>query len=171
MDPATEQSLRYPEMKGKVAVVTGGTSGIGLAAALGFAREGAIVVVSSRNEQRAKEALGPFAENVSLSWIGCDTSDGKSVKRLIETVATRHGRIDYAFNNGGSISNKDIADRRNERGKLAPHDRHLSHFRIPLYAASVTANACRPQWRHRKHVVHLWPARPLDAGGRCLRRR
>jgi NAD(P)-dependent dehydrogenase (short-subunit alcohol dehydrogenase family) len=100
---------RYPEMKGKVALVTGGTSGIGLAAAQGFAREGAVVVLTSRNEKRAQAALKTFEEGTSASWIASDTSDGKSVARLIEIVVERHGRLDYAFNNGGSIGNEDIA--------------------------------------------------------------
>lgn len=100
---------RYPEMAGKVALVTGGTSGIGLASAQAFAGEGATVVVTSRNEARARTALETFGDGASVSWIGCDTSDGKSVQSLIETIAERHGRLDYAFNNGGSIGNDDIA--------------------------------------------------------------
>jgi NAD(P)-dependent dehydrogenase (short-subunit alcohol dehydrogenase family) len=100
---------RYPEMRGRIALVTGGTSGIGLAAAQGFAREGAVVVLTSRNEERAKAALKSFDDGAAVSWISCDTSDGKSVARLIETIRQRHGRLDYAFNNGGSIGNDDIA--------------------------------------------------------------
>ncbi|MDP2332467.1 MAG: SDR family oxidoreductase [Reyranella sp.] len=100
---------RYPEMRGKVALVTGGTSGIGLAAAQGFAREGAVVVVTSRNEKRAGEALRNFGGDAAVSWVGSDTSDGKSVARLIDAILARHGRLDYAFNNGGSIGSDDIA--------------------------------------------------------------
>jgi NAD(P)-dependent dehydrogenase (short-subunit alcohol dehydrogenase family) len=100
---------RYPEMRGRIALVTGGTSGIGLAAALSFAREGAVVVLTSRNRERAEAALKGFDEGAAASWIACDTSDGRSVAQLIETIRQRHGRLDYAFNNGGSIDNDDIA--------------------------------------------------------------
>lgn len=100
---------RYPEMRGKIALVTGGTSGIGLATARAFAREGAVVVLASRDEERAKAALKNFDDGAAVSWISCDTSNGKSVARLVETVRQRHGRLDYAFNNGGSIGNEDVA--------------------------------------------------------------
>lgn len=103
------QIRRYPEMRGRVALVTGGSSGIGLAAAQGFAREGATVVVASRDEARAAAALKTFATDAAVSWIASDTSDGISVKRLVATIVERHGRLDYAFNNGGSIGPEDIA--------------------------------------------------------------
>ena len=109
MTPAGQQVRRYPEMKGRVALVTGGTSGIGLAAAQGFAREGATTVLTSRNEKRAQAALETFEEGTSVSWIASDTSDGKSVAHLVQTIIERHGRLDYAFNNGGSIGGEDLA--------------------------------------------------------------
>lgn len=100
---------RYPEMRGKVALVTGGTSGIGLATAQGFAREGATVLITSRDEARAREAMVTFGKDAAVTWIASDTSDGRSVENLVATILQRHGRLDYAFNNGGSIGVEDIA--------------------------------------------------------------
>jgi NAD(P)-dependent dehydrogenase (short-subunit alcohol dehydrogenase family) len=92
----------YPDMRGKVALVTGGTSGIGLATARAFARQDARVVIASRREAAAKTALKELSAAGDVTWQAADTADGKSVARLIEAVKRRHGRLDYAFNNGGS---------------------------------------------------------------------
>lgn len=92
----------YPEMRGKVALVTGGSSGIGLATARAFARQGARVVIASRNDARGKAAQKLLASDGEAHWRATDVSDGKSVARLIEHVICLHGRLDYAFNNGGS---------------------------------------------------------------------
>lgn len=100
---------RYPEMQGKVALVTGGSSGIGLASAQAFVEQGASVIVASRDEKRAQEALKTFAAGAKTSWIGCDASDGSSVEALVAAILKQHGRLDYAFNNGGSIGGEDIA--------------------------------------------------------------
>lgn len=100
---------RYPEMRGKVALVTGGSSGIGLASAQAFAEQGATVIVASRDEKRAQEALKTFAAGAKAAWIGCDASDGTSVGALVAAILEQHGRLDYAFNNGGSIGGEDIA--------------------------------------------------------------
>lgn len=92
----------YPDMRGKVALVTGGSSGIGLATARAFAQQGALVVIASRTEHRGKAAEKALAKHGDVRWHGADTADGKSVARLIAAVTDRHGRLDYAFNNGGS---------------------------------------------------------------------
>lgn len=91
----------YPDMQGKVALVTGGSSGIGLATASAFARQGTRVAIASRGEAASKAALKLTKEG-DVQWCRVDVADGKSVARLIETVISLHGRLDYAFNNGGS---------------------------------------------------------------------
>jgi NAD(P)-dependent dehydrogenase (short-subunit alcohol dehydrogenase family) len=92
----------YPDMKDKVAIVTGGSSGIGLATAKAFAHQGTRVVIASRKEGAAKSALKILAKAGDARWLPVDVADGKSVARLIEGVVSAHGRLDYAFNNGGS---------------------------------------------------------------------
>jgi NAD(P)-dependent dehydrogenase (short-subunit alcohol dehydrogenase family) len=92
----------YPDMRDKVALVTGGSRGIGFAAARAFARQGAHVVIASRNEPRGKEAAKALAADGDVQWQAADVADGKSVGRLVDGVVRTHGRLDYAFNNGGS---------------------------------------------------------------------
>jgi NAD(P)-dependent dehydrogenase (short-subunit alcohol dehydrogenase family) len=92
----------YPGMRDKVALVTGGSSGIGLATARAFARQGARVVIASRREGAAKSALKVLAKDADVRWCAADVADGKSVARLVDGVMRMHGRLDYAFNNGGS---------------------------------------------------------------------
>lgn len=92
----------YPEMKGKIALVTGGSSGIGLATVAAFVAEGATVILASRDEKRAKGALKTIEGDSKVSWIRCDVSNGKDVARLCAAIAKKHGGLDYAFNNGGS---------------------------------------------------------------------
>lgn len=89
-------------MKGKVAIVTGGASGIGRAAALALAKAGAKVVVSDVNidgchqtEQMIKDAGGTAVS------IKADVSKDADVKALVQKTVDKFGRIDAAFNNAG----------------------------------------------------------------------
>ena len=92
----------YPDMRDQIALVTGGSSGIGFATACAFVRQGARVVIASRTEAAAKKALKSLESDGDAYWVGTDVADGKAVTRLVESVVKRHGRLDYAFNNGGS---------------------------------------------------------------------
>jgi NAD(P)-dependent dehydrogenase (short-subunit alcohol dehydrogenase family) len=98
----SKHPVRYPEMEGKIALVSGGTAGIGLATAHAFAREGAIVIIASRNEKRSAAALNSLPQNAQATWIQCDVTNGGAVEKLVSSVMKQHGRIDYAFNNAGS---------------------------------------------------------------------
>lgn len=103
-------------MQGKVALVTGGTSGIGLATAQAFAHEGATVIITSRSERRSKAALDSLPGEERGSWISCDVTDGKAVERLVAEIVKQHGRLDYAFNNGGSGARTGLVASMSEEG-------------------------------------------------------
>src|SRR5262245_58896994 len=78
----------YPDMRDKVALVTGGSSGIGLATARAFARQFARVVIASRDERFAKRALETLAKDGDVQWLPVDVADSKSVSRLITMPST-----------------------------------------------------------------------------------
>lgn len=88
---------------GKVVLVTGGSSGIGKATALAFAREGATVVITAeRNLQGGHEVLEEIRRlGADGSLIRCDVSKEVDVKRTFEEIVNRYGRLDCAFNNAG----------------------------------------------------------------------
>ncbi len=92
------------KMSGRVALVTGGSSGIGRATALRFAREGAQVVIASRGATKGEavlqeiRALGAEAEFVSV-----DVSKPDQVEALVERTISRFGGLDYAFNNAATV--------------------------------------------------------------------
>jgi NAD(P)-dependent dehydrogenase (short-subunit alcohol dehydrogenase family) len=81
----------------KVAVVTGGCSGIGLATVRRFAEEGATVVVADLADE-AGEAL---AAEIGGTYVHCDVSSKDDVDALFAAALERHGRVDIAFNNAG----------------------------------------------------------------------
>jgi NAD(P)-dependent dehydrogenase (short-subunit alcohol dehydrogenase family) len=88
--------------EGKVALVTGGGSGIGQATALAFARNGARVVVADLSMETANETGRLIKEAGGDAFaVKCDVSKGTDVRAMVgQTVAT-YGRLDYAFNNAG----------------------------------------------------------------------
>lgn len=85
----------------KVAVVTGGSKGIGLAVAEAFGREGARVVVGSRTETPELAAL---RERFDVAFHPVDLADADAADALIQEAAARHGRIDVLVNNVGATS-------------------------------------------------------------------
>ena len=86
---------------GKVVLVTGGGSGIGLATAKAFAAEGATVVVAGRDEQRLASAVKEIGD--AASAVTVDVTDSASVARMVATVVERHGGLDVAVNNAGIL--------------------------------------------------------------------
>ncbi len=87
---------------GKVALVTGGTAGIGRAAAIAFAKEGAKVVVSGRRQEEGNETLGLIRQaGAEGLFVRCDVSKPAEVESLVQQVEETCGRLDFAFNNAG----------------------------------------------------------------------
>src|SRR5579863_3998291 len=93
-----------PTFASKVALVTGGSSGIGRAAALSFAREGAHVVVAARGETRGAAVVREIVDGGgSAIFVATDVSQSAQVRALVEKTVSTFGRIDCAFNNAAHV--------------------------------------------------------------------
>src|SRR3954447_15645780 len=93
----------------KVAFVTGGASGIGRAAALAFAREGARVVVADVSEQGNQETARLIeAQGGRALAVRCDVTRTEDVKTALDKTVEAFGRLDFAFNNAG-VEQKKLA--------------------------------------------------------------
>jgi NAD(P)-dependent dehydrogenase (short-subunit alcohol dehydrogenase family) len=89
-------------MIGKVAVITGGTSGIGKATAQAVVRAGAKVVICGRNQERGQEVVGELkAMNGDALFVKTDVSKAVEVESLLDTTIATYGRLDYAANIAG----------------------------------------------------------------------
>jgi NAD(P)-dependent dehydrogenase (short-subunit alcohol dehydrogenase family) len=91
-------------MKDKVALITGGSSGIGRAAALAFAREGARVVIAARGEERGKAVANEIeSAGGEAIFVRADVSVAAEVRQLMEQTLARFGRLDCALNNAAAL--------------------------------------------------------------------
>jgi NAD(P)-dependent dehydrogenase (short-subunit alcohol dehydrogenase family) len=90
------------ELHGKVAVVTGGTSGIGRDTAILFAKAGAKVIVAGRREPEGKETVDLIRANGGDGlFVKTDVSRNSDVQALVNKTVEKFGRLDIAFNNAG----------------------------------------------------------------------
>ncbi len=129
--------------EGKVALVTGGGSGIGRETAAAFAREGASVVVAGRREADGQETVRRIlSAGGAAIFVQTDIRDEAAIAKLVGEAVSRFGRLDYAFNNAGTegtgspvvqetASNYDAVFDTNVKGTLLA----MKH-EIPAIAAS-----------------------------------
>ena len=85
------------QLEGRVAWVTGGGSGIGLAGAQSLASAGATVVISGRSEETLRKA----SANTNIEMLACDVADKAQVTKAFSEIEKRHGRVDILVNSAG----------------------------------------------------------------------
>src|SRR3954468_17667679 len=91
-------------LSGKVALVTGGSKGLGKAMARGLAEAGADIVISSRTESELKAALPQILEGTGKkgAYFVCDMNDRSEVEKLAKDAVAKMGKVDILVNNAGS---------------------------------------------------------------------
>jgi hypothetical protein len=102
-------------LKDKVAIVTGSTSGIGEAAAVLFAREGAKVVVVGRRRKEGERVVKQIRhEGGEAIFVRADVSNEGQVKRMVQTTVKTYGAVDVLFNNAGTMVSKKLHETTND---------------------------------------------------------
>jgi citronellol/citronellal dehydrogenase len=105
MSGAGQSQIFAPEvLAGRVALVTGGGTGLGRATALELVRCGATIVIAGRREEVLEEAAGELAAvgtGERASWVVGDVRERESAERLVGETLARHGRLDVLVNNAG----------------------------------------------------------------------
>jgi len=97
------------EVEGKVAFITGGSSGIGRGIAIAFARAGMQVVISGRRREHIDESLAQFAElGLDVAAVELDVTDADSVSRAVTVAAKDLGPIDVVVNNAAVPKRRDV---------------------------------------------------------------
>jgi len=100
-----------PELKGRVAIVTGGNGGIGLGMARGLAKAGARIVVAARDPEKSAAAVRELsALGAEALAIAVDVADERSVEALVAAAVERCGRLDILINNAGINIRKPVQD-------------------------------------------------------------
>jgi NAD(P)-dependent dehydrogenase (short-subunit alcohol dehydrogenase family) len=91
------------DLTGQVALVTGGSAGLGRAIALGLASAGCAVVVASRRPQACRQAAAEIAAQTggAASGLACDVTEEDSVHGLVQDIVTEHGRLDVLVTSAG----------------------------------------------------------------------
>jgi NAD(P)-dependent dehydrogenase (short-subunit alcohol dehydrogenase family) len=98
-------------LEGKVALITGGTSGIGSATAIRFAGEGAAVAITGRNSERGEQVVNEIiAAGGDALFIRSDVRSAEDCRHAVDETLERFGKIDVLFNNAGVFHPKSVPE-------------------------------------------------------------
>jgi len=166
LEPKPEWQPRYAgsgRLNGKVAIVTGGDSGIGRAVAVLFAREGAKVAIAYLNEHDDAQMTARLIEaegSEALTSAG-DLGDSRHCEGLVDAVIARWGRLDVLVNNAGEQHpDKDITD-------ITPEQLQRT-FQTNIYAMFYLTQAARPHLQSGAAIINCTSVTMYEGSGGLL---
>jgi NAD(P)-dependent dehydrogenase (short-subunit alcohol dehydrogenase family) len=129
-------------LKSKVALITGGASGIGRATALLFAQEGAAVQVADIDPELGRSAVQEIqSQGGRAGFILCDVTNTEDCRRAVDATLEQFGRLDILFNNAGIIRRADVVETTEEEWDRVLAVNLKSIFLMSKFAVPVMAEA------------------------------
>lgn len=130
-------------LKDKIAVITGGSVGIGLAVAKGLAKEGVHLVLCARNAERLNQVTAEIIDEFGVQVIGvaADVAKAEDTQKIIDDVTKTFGGVDILINNAGTGSNEKIM--------TAPDEKWQYYWDLHVMAAVRLARGLAPMMRER----------------------
>ena len=119
---------------GKVALVTGGSEGMGFATAKRFLQEGAKVVITGRSTEKGRRALRDLKKHGIAEFVQGDVSRASDARRMVEFTVKRFGRVDILFNNAGVYIEKKAEDMTEEEWDFVLDTNLKGTFLVSKYA-------------------------------------
>lgn len=126
--------LENMKLNGKVALITGGTEGMGYATAELFLREGARVAITGRSREKGRRALRSLRKHGEVVYIQGDVSIAADAKRMVSETVGQYGRIDILFNNAGIYVEKTAEDTTEEEWNRVMDINVKGTFLVSKYA-------------------------------------
>ena len=121
-------------VSGKVALITGGGSGIGRATALVFAREGAKVMIADYDREGGEQTVKMIkTSGGEASFVEANVAVAKQAEAMVAKTVETYGRLDCAFNNAGIEGQMGGNTRGMQRRKLGTHHRHQPHRGVSVH--------------------------------------
>jgi NADP-dependent 3-hydroxy acid dehydrogenase YdfG len=142
---------RKSSFDGKVAIITGASSGIGRASALAFAREGATIVLASRSEEKLASVAEDIRRfNAQVLVVPTDVSVPEQVQHLVDRTVEEFERIDILFNNAGNAYVGPI-----DAGRFVDHLNNM--LAVSLYGALSATQAVLPIMKRQGtgHIINM----------------
>jgi NAD(P)-dependent dehydrogenase (short-subunit alcohol dehydrogenase family) len=137
------------ELKGKQALITGGSLGIGLAVAQAFAAEGVDVAICARGNERVEREADAIVKRWGVHCLGmrCDVTNASDIDAVVANVQREFGGVDILINNAGSGTSETILD--------APDEKWQHSWELHVMAAVRFCRAVAPLMRRRRGGVIL----------------
>ena len=143
----------------KVALVTGALTGIGRAAAIAFAQEGAKVVVSGRREKEGQELATELqALGAEAIFVRTDVRNDGDVRKLVDQTVSRFGRLDIEVNNAGTEGTPGPVTEQTAESYAATFDTNVLGTLLSMKHRAA-GDAATGERQHRQCLVRLWKHR------------